>query len=99
MRTLKELLPKKRTLTEGESIVLDEKTLFYICKKVLVEEYGVRGGENIIPVFYKEKHLFLAPKSSLWGNEVWLQRESLKRKINALAGTEAIVEIKIAQER
>ncbi len=81
------------------STTVDEKTLFYICKKVLVEEYGIRGGENIIPVFYKEKQLFLSPKSSLWGNEVWLQRESLKRKINALIGAEAVVAIKISQER
>jgi len=48
MRTLKELLPKKQhSPLKG----IDEKTIFHIAKRILVEEYGVRGGENIIPSF------------------------------------------------
>lgn len=95
MRTLKELLPKK-TRTNGDSI--DEKTIFHIAKRVVIEEYGARGGENIIPVFCKEKKLFLSPRSSLWASEVILQRVYLCRRINEILGTEAVEEIKISRQ-
>jgi hypothetical protein len=99
MRTLKDLLPKKgRALGKGFTGELDEKTLFYIARKVLVEEYGLRGGENIIPTLYREKKLFLSARSSLWGNEVWLEKERLMEKMNSLLGGEAIVEIKIGRD-
>lgn len=103
MRTLKDLLPRKRVASDKEKVnqggEVDEKTLFFVCKKILVEEYGVRGGENIIPTFYKDKKLFLSPRSSLWGNEVWLGREYLKERINAMLGREVVMEVKIAQEK
>ncbi|MEI8097040.1 MAG: DciA family protein [Candidatus Moraniibacteriota bacterium] len=95
MRTLKELLPKKR-IVSTESI--DEKTIFHIAKRVLVEEYGVRGGENIIPSFYKEKKLFLSPRSSLWASEVYLMKDHLAQRMNAVLGSEVIKEIKITQQ-
>ena len=101
MRTLKDLLPKNKKNPRfiaglGENI--DEKTVFFIAKKVLVTEYGVRGGENIIPTLYKEKKLFLSSRSSLWGNEVWLERQSLREKMNSLLGGEAITEIKLGRD-
>lgn len=95
MRTLKELLPLKKTTLHAET--LDEKTVFYICKRVLIEEYGVRGGENIIPSFYKEKKLFLTPRSSLWASELWLQRDRLRDRINIMLGCEGVIEVKISQ--
>lgn len=95
MRTLKELLPKKRGIsTEG----IDEKTIFHIAKRILVEEYGVRGGENIIPSFYKEKKLFLSPRSSLWASEIYLMRDHIAKRINETLGSEEIKEIKITQQ-
>lgn len=95
MRTLKELLPKKQRAPLKE---IDEKTIFHIAKQVLVEEYGVRGGENIIPSYYKDKKLFLAPRSSLWGSEVYLMREHIAKRINAILGSEEVKEIKISQQ-
>jgi predicted nucleic acid-binding Zn ribbon protein len=95
MRTLKELLPKKQRTLPQE---IDEKTIFHIAKRVLVEEYGVRGGENIIPSFYKEKKLFLSPRSSLWASEIYLMREHIVKRINAILGSEEIKEIKITQQ-
>jgi hypothetical protein len=95
MRTLKDLLPKKQTQARQKMSLLDEQTVFYIAKKILVEEYGLRGGENIVPTLYKDKKLYLTSRSSLWGNEIWLEKESLKRKMNHLLGGEGIAEIKI----
>jgi len=99
MRTLKDLLPKKHYASKGGAKThLDEKTIFYIARKVLAEEYGLRGGENIIPTLYKEKKLFLSSRSSLWGNEIWLERDRLREKMNALLGSEAIAEIKMGRD-
>lgn len=96
MRTLKELLPKNRPSVPQE---IDEKTIFHIAKRVVTEEYGVRGGENIIPTFYKEKKLFLAPRSSLWASEILLGRARICKRINDILGTEAVQEIKIARQQ
>lgn len=95
MKTLKDLLPKKRSST---SFSIDEKTLFFVTKKVLIEEYGIRGGENIIPTFFKEKKLFLSPRSSLWSSELYLMREHLCKKINEMLGNDVVKEIKITQQ-
>ncbi len=94
MRTLRDLLPKKQIFSATKN-VLDEKTVFYIAKKVLTEDYGLKGVENIIPTLFQEKKLFLSARSSLWGNEIWLEKDRLKEKMNKLLGTEAIQEIKI----
>jgi hypothetical protein len=101
MRTLKELLPTNKRnphFSMGLGGNIDEKTIFFIAKKVLVAEYGIKGGENIIPTLYKEKKLFLTSRSSLWGNEIWLERQSLKEKMNTLLGKEEIVEIKLGRD-
>ncbi|MFZ3032174.1 MAG: DciA family protein [Candidatus Moraniibacteriota bacterium] len=96
MRTLKDLLPKRQgVIRKSEETHFDEQTVFYIAKKVLGEEYGLKGSENITPTLYKEKKLFLSSRSSLWGNEIWLERERLQEKINRLLGSEAVREIKI----
>lgn len=100
MRTLKELLPQGQGLHTRIGVEsVDEKTVFFVCKKVLIEEYGMQGGENIIPSFYKEKKLFLSPRSSLWSSEIWLGRDRLRNRINITLGCEAVLEIKIAQQQ
>lgn len=96
MKTLKDLLPKQEVKRAPE--VLDEKTIFHICRKVLLEEYGVRGSENIIPALYKEKRLFLSPRSSLWGNEISLEREAIRNKMNMIIGSEAVEGIMISKQ-
>jgi hypothetical protein len=96
MRTLKELLPKKRLIARQE---IDEKTIFHIAKRVVTEEYGVRGGENIIPILYKDKKLFLAPRSSLWASEIVLQRTHLCDRINAILGVGVIEDIKVTRQQ
>jgi len=95
MRGLKELIQKKSARAPQG---VDEKIIFHIAKCVLVEEYGVRGGENIIPSYYKDKKLFLTPRSSLWGSEIYLMREHLAKRINTTLGSEEVKEIKIAQQ-
>ena len=96
MRVLKDLLPKKSRAENGG---IDEKTIFHIAKRIVIEEYGVRGGENITPVLYKEKKLFLSPRSSLWASEILLQRARLCERINATLGQDAVEEIKVSRQQ
>ena len=77
MRGLKELIQKKSARAPQG---VDEKIIFHIAKCVLVEEYGARGGENIIPSYYKDKKLFLVSSSSLWMNEILLKQQYLHQQ-------------------
>lgn len=95
MRTLGDLLPKDGLVVASR---LDEQTVFFVCRRILVEMYGAKGSENIIPQTYKDKKLYLSPRSSLWSNEVWLEREQILKKINLTVGSEAVMEIKLAQQ-
>lgn len=96
MRTIKKLLSQKqRQLSSQKEKEIDEKTIFHIAKRVIIEEYGKHGGENIVPIFYKNKKLFLSPKSSLWASEAMLERVRLCKLINKIIGEEMVKEIKI----
>lgn len=96
MRTLKELLPKTQRPIRKH---IDEKTIFHIARRVVIEEYGVRGGENIIPVRYEDKKLSLSPQSSLWASEILLQRERLCQRINEMLGVDEVREVKISRRQ
>lgn len=98
MKTIRKLLSQKqKTLSSSKEQEIDEKTIFHIAKRVIAEEYGKRGGENIIPTFYKDKKLFLSPKSSLWASEIMLERAGLCERINKMIGAEVVKEIKISR--
>lgn len=98
MKTIKKLLSQKQKLfSSSKEKEIDEKTIFHIAKCVIIEEYGKRGGENVIPVLYKDKKLFLAPRSSLWASEMMLERAYLCKQINKMIGAEVIKEIKISR--
>ena len=91
MKLLKNFLNRKRFNKKTD---LDEKTVFYIFKKVIKREYGRMGEENIQPRFYKKGKIFIKTQSSNWANEIWLNRQSLVEKINQELGSDEIKEIK-----
>ena len=95
MRNLKDLLLEKKG--KKSEAAADEKTIFFIFKKVAVELYGTRGIESIIPVLYKEKKLYIQPRSSLWANEVLLEKKKLIQKMNELLEGEIIADIRLTQ--
>lgn len=100
MKTIKKLLSQKQKLLSSspKEKEIDEKTIFHIARRVITEEYGKRGSENIIPIFYKDKKLFLSPGSSLWASEIMLERVRLRKLINKTIGADAIKEIKISRQ-
>lgn len=99
MKTIKKLLfRKQKQLSSSKEKEIDEKTIFHIAKRVIIEEYGKRGGENVIPVLYKDKKLFLSPRSSLWASEMMLERAYLCKQINKMIGAEVVKEIKVTRQ-
>ncbi len=75
--------------------VLDEKTVFYIFKKVVKNEYGKKGEENLRPDFYKSGKLFIKTRSSNWASEAWVNRQDIIKKMNQELSAEEVKEIKI----
>lgn len=75
--------------------VLDDRTVFHVCKRLIVREYGVRGGENLEPRYLKGKKLFVVARSSLWAQEFRSGHSSFVALLNDELGQEAIAEIKI----
>lgn len=76
-------------------VILDDQTVFYIFRKMVAQEYGVRGGQYIEARYYKNKKLFVAAKNSLWMSELQLSRQHFIDAINKEIGSDAVNEIKI----
>lgn len=91
MKKINQLLKHK----DFKKTALDEKTVFYIFKKIVKYEYGKKGAENLKPDFYKSGKLFIKAQSSNWASEAWINRQNIIKKINQELDMEEIKEIKI----
>ncbi len=92
MRSLKELTDKKKAWTSHDR-KLDDRTVFFAFEKVVVEWYGLKGKENVFLEEWKEGVLLVRVRSSLWLNELLLEKELLQRKTNDFLGVEAVKRI------
>lgn len=90
MQSLSALFQKKR---EQEIVVLDDKTVLYIARNVILREYGNLGVKNITPKSFREGNLNLLVSGSVWKSEVELTRGDLKKEINKECGQKAVLEI------
>ncbi len=101
MRSLKDYFKEKDQGDENSSEItardLDDKTIFHVFNVVIGENYGSQGQKNIIPTLYRSNTLFVSFKSSLWAQEVWIQRRMLLRKMEEKLGVGVVVHIKTAQ--
>lgn len=99
MRTIGDLFKNKEGATKKnhKTPLLDEQTVFYVFKKVFKELYGSRGEENIEPLRVVDKKLYLRPRTSLWANEILLQKKSLIQKVNEMLEQEYLEEIILTQ--
>jgi len=84
---------KMRSVIKG----IDEKTILFLAEKIVLSQYGVRGRENIIPKAFKEKKLYFLCRSSLWMNELWINRDVIIRKMNQELGDGFISDIKTTE--
>ncbi len=84
---------KKKELVQNAP--LDDKSVFYIFDKIIKEEYGNRGVENIKASYFKDKKIFIKAENSNWANEIWLNREGIISKINKELGSNEISELSV----
>lgn len=92
MKKLADLINSKKGFSKAR---IDEKTIFYFFNKIIEREYGNKGLASLRPEILKNKKLFIKAKSSVWANELWLNRQGIAKEINKEIGSPEIDEIKI----
>ncbi|KKR21235.1 MAG: hypothetical protein UT50_C0010G0003 [Candidatus Moranbacteria bacterium GW2011_GWA2_39_41] len=92
MKLIKNYLAKRNVF---QSKMLDEQTVFYVFRKVIKEEFGNVGIENLIPNYYNNKTIFVKFDSSAWASELWLNKDRIVRKMNGELGEGSIEKIKM----
>ena len=95
MKTLGSFLTNKKI--ESRRSVIDQQSVFYVFQLIIKEEYGRQGGENIMPVFFKDKKIFIKTNGSTWASEIWLNRSRIVKRVNEQLGGEEIVDLAMSQ--
>ncbi len=92
MRDFQSLLQKKIASPATSSMKgMDQATITFLFTKILEEEYGIRGKENVFVEKFEEKKLVIIVYKSLWYTELLLQRESLLVKLQEVIGSARVV--------
>ena len=91
MKALGDIL-KGRNLKK--TVRIDDKTVFFIFKKVIQDEFGMVGLEKFFPDYYAKETLFIRAENSVWANELWLNREKIIKKMNQEFGEDIILKLK-----
>lgn len=94
MRAFKDLVTKIGSQVPTER-ALDEKTIFFAFEKIVFERYGIKGKENIFPEEWKDHTLFIRVRSSLWLNELLMEKETLLQLVNTFLSTDQIKNISL----
>ncbi|MFZ2188487.1 MAG: DciA family protein [Candidatus Moraniibacteriota bacterium] len=92
MRALGDILNrmKKRRVQ-----VLDDKTIFFVFKKVIEEEFGAIGRQKFNPEYFANKILFIRADNSIWSAELWTNKARIIKKINEELGEDGVENIKM----
>jgi hypothetical protein len=93
MRALRDLIGKNGGIPVQEKQELDDKTVFFAFEKVIALWYGFKGRENIFPESWKDGTLSIRVRSSLWLNELLLEKEKLQNSVNDFLGGEPVKHI------
>lgn len=92
MKSLRSLLDRKDV---KKKIGLDDKTIFYLFKKIIKEELGNVGLEKLKPDYFFNGTIFIKSESSAFASEVELQKNKIIRQINQEIGCAEIKNIKL----
>jgi predicted nucleic acid-binding Zn ribbon protein len=92
MKSLKSLLDKKAKIQKTS---LTEKDIFFVAGKIIQEELGTLGSENLKADFWKEGKLFIKSKNSAWGAELIMNKKRILKKINEQLGGGEVKELKL----
>lgn len=95
MRSLKECIGKRNGRTTGTP--LDDKTVFFMFRKVIKEEYGARGVAELEPIAFLEGVLSVKSHNPLYSGELWIHREQIITRMNSALEQEAIQELRLVR--
>ncbi|MFA5776965.1 MAG: DciA family protein [Parcubacteria group bacterium] len=77
------------------SLKLEDKDIFYLFERIIKQEYGNQGAKNLKAGYYKNGKLYIKSESSIFSNELLLNKKEIVRKLNQEIGNEEIVDIKV----
>lgn len=96
MKSLENLLKKKFSKKNQErKVELDEKTIFFIFKKIIQKEFGDVGSGKFSPQHFSNKTIFIKSNSPAWSAELWMNEKRIVSKINQELGEGIIEKIKV----
>ena len=72
---------------------MDQEGIFYVFKQIIKEEYGRQGAENIVPVFFRDKKIFVKLARATWKSEIEFNRKTIVRKVNEQLGGEEVADL------
>lgn len=95
MRALKDFIRKRSGPAQVTSI--DDKTVFFLFRKLIREEYGTRGVAELEPVTFTDSVLSIKANNPLYSSELWIRREAILGKMNAALEQEAVRELRLVR--
>ncbi len=75
--------------------ILDDKTVFFVFKKIIEEEFGQIGKSKFTPDYFAKKRLFVKAQNSAWSAEFWTNKARIIKKINKELGEDGVEDVKI----
>jgi hypothetical protein len=95
MRSLKDFIGKRNGSTHSTPI--DDKTVFFIFRKMIREEYGTRGSAELEPVAFAEGILSIKANNPLYSSELWVRRETIRERMNVALEQDAVQELRLVR--
>ncbi|MFZ1654463.1 MAG: hypothetical protein WBO92_04995 [Candidatus Moraniibacteriota bacterium] len=95
MRPLKEYIGKRSG--GAPKALLDDKTVFFLFRKIIQEEYGTRGVAELEPVAFSEGILSVKSNNPLYSSELWIRRETILGRMNAALEQDVIQELRLVR--
>jgi len=74
---------------------IDDKTVFFVFKKVIEAEFGQIGKQKFTPDYFARKILFVKAQNSAWSAELWTNKARIIAKINTELGEAGVENIKL----
>lgn len=94
MKKISQILINKK-FYPGKKLNLNKESVDCIFRKIMQDEYGKKGLENVQLKDLKNRKIILKLKSSVWANEIWINRAFILKELNKQLGSEKIEDIKI----
>lgn len=95
MRSLNEFIRKRSSTSQVTPV--DDKTVFFLFRKIVREEYGLRGGLELEPVEFREGVLSVKANNPLYASELWMRKEALLSHMNQSLEQEVVKELRLAR--